>query len=368
MGISLPAARLTLAARWLRLTGKNMRSFIHVNFLAVCACLVFGFGLEQHALAAETDSTEISQPQTADKTAQDSLNAYVRIQEQLYATQLAIESNRQEAATEAKRNTEEMAARIQLLERTIAAQRAGEVEATQKEQRLTLILAVLAGAFGVVGLAAILLMAFLQWRAVTRLVELPSIHPSATALGSGHSLPMLRAGEEPGVPGRAVVQLSNTRLLNVVESLEKRIFELEKTSQVPLEEFTSPVTHEQNGATTALSDRDECIANLLAEGQLLLDKNDPEKALECFDQALALQPEHAETLLKRGGALEKLNRFDEAIACYDHAIEADNSMTIVYLHKGGLFNRLSRYEEALQCYEYALHAHQKKTPGEKVAA
>jgi hypothetical protein len=29
---------------------------------------------------------------------------------------------------------------------------------------------------------------------------------------------------------------------------------------------------------------------------------------------------------------------------------------------------MSRYEEALQCYEHALHAHQKKTPGEKIAA
>jgi tetratricopeptide (TPR) repeat protein len=342
-----------------------MSSVIRVNFLAVCACLILGFGLEQRVSAAETDPAEISPTQTADKTTQDSLNAYLRIQEQLHATQLAIESNRQEAAAEAKRNTEQMAARIQLLEQTLAAQRAHEVDGTQKAQRFTLILA---GAFGVVGLAAMLLMAFLQWRAVTRLVELSTIHPSVTALGNGYSLPMLQAGAEPGAPGRATVQLSNTRLLNVVESLEKRIFDLEKTDPVPLEEFASPVAHEQNGATTALSDRDECIANLLAEGQLSLDGNDPGKALECFDRALALQPEHAETLIKKGGALEKLNRFDEAVACYDHAIEADNSMTIAYLHKGGLFNRLSRYEEALQCYEFALHTHQKKTPGGKITA
>ena len=164
------------------------------------------------------------------------------------------------------------------------------------------------------------------------------------------------------------MRLSNARLLNVVESLEKRIFELEKTPHVPLKEFAPSAAHEQNGAIPVLSDRDEYIANLLAEGQLLLDKNELENALECFDQALALQPKHAEALIKKGGVLEKLNRFDEAAACYDRAIEADNSMTIAYLHKGGLFNRMSRYEEALQCYEHALHAHQKKTPGEKIAA
>lgn len=340
----------------------DMNAVFRVNILAVCACFIFGSG--HRIFAAETAATAISPSQITD-TAEGSSNAYVQIQEQLYATQLAIESNRQEASAEAKRNTEEMARRIQLLGQTIATQRAGEIEATKKAQRFTLILA---GAFGVVGLAAMLLMAFLQWRVVMRPVELSSIHPPATALGSGHSLPMLRTGEGSGVPGRATVQLSNTRLLNVVESLEKRIFDLEKVARVPLEEFTSSLVHGQNGATTALSDCDERIANLLAEGQLLLDKNEPENALECFDQALALQPKHVETLIKKGGVLEKLNRVDEAITCYDSAIEADNSMTIAYLHKGGLFNRMSRHEEALQCYEHALHAHQKKTPGEKIAA
>ena len=172
----------------------DMNAVFRVNSLIVCACFIFGFGSGQRVFAAETDSTAVSPPQITDKTAEDSSNAYVQIQEQLYATQLAIESNRQEAAAEIKRNSEEMAARIQLLEQTIVAQRAHEAEATQKMQRFTLILA---GTFGVVGLAAMLLMAFLQWRAVTRLVELSTIHPGALALGSGHLPPMLRTGEEP---------------------------------------------------------------------------------------------------------------------------------------------------------------------------
>ena len=340
----------------------DMNAVFRVNSLIVCAC-IFGFGSGQSVFAAETNAAAISQPQITDKTTEDPSNAYLQIQGQLYATQLAIEGNRQEAVAEIKRNSEEMAARIQLLEQTIATQRAHETEAAQKTQRFTLILA---GAFGAVGLATMLLMAFLQWRAVTRLVELSMIHPRTLALGTGHLPAMLRAGEE--APGRAAVQLSNARLLNVVESLQKRILELEKTPHVPLEEFVPSTTHEQNGAVPILSDRDECVANLLAEGQLLVDKNELEDALKCFDQALTLQPKHAEILIKKGGVLEKLNRPDEAVACYDRAIEADKSMTIAYLHKGGLFNRMSRYEEALQCYEHALQTHQDKTPDEKIAA
>ncbi len=130
-----------------------------------------------------------------------------------------------------------------------------------------------------------------------------------------------------------------------------------------------PVAPElQNGATASNDDRDECVANLLIEGQKLVEANAPDKALECFDMALAIQPKHAEALVKKGGALEKLDRTDEAIACYDRAIEADNSLAIAYLQKGGLFNRLARYDEALQCYEQALRTREKNDAREKVAA
>ena len=179
---------------------------------------------------------------------------------------------------------------------------------------------------------------------------------------------MLPAGEAHAAPERAAVQFANARLFNVVERLEKRILELEHTARAPLAEMTSPAADGHNGSPSASVEHDKNVAILLGEGQSLLNGNEPEKALACFDQALALDPQNAETLIKKAGALEKLNRFEEAIACYDHAIEADGSMTIAYLHKGGLFNRMSRYEEALQCYEHALHTHDKRTAGEKTAA
>ena len=137
----------------------------------------------------------------------------------------------------------------------------------------------------------------------------------------------------------------------------------------PLAKKNPPVTTElQNGAAVSNDDRDECVANLLVEGQKLIETHAVEKALECFDMALAIQPQHAETLVKKAGALEKLDRVDEAIACYDRAIEADDSLAIAYLQKGGLFNRLARYNEALQCYEQALRTQEKKSSREKVAA
>jgi len=329
------------------------------------ACCVFSVGPEPRVFAGETNSAVVSPRQAGDKIAQDSLNAFLQIQEQLRATQLLIESNRVAAAAEAQRDAADLNARLQLLEQTVAAQGASEIEATQKAQRLTL---VLAGAFGVVGLAAMLLMAYFQWRAVTRLVELSRLHPSALALAGRGASPMLSAGEVYAAPERAAVQSANARLFNVVERLEKRILELEHIARAPLAETTSPPAAGLNGAPPASTDREECIANLLAEGQLSLNRNEPEKALECFDQALTLDPKRTETLIKKAGALEKLNRFEEALVCYDDAIAADGSLTMAYLHKGGLFNRMSRYEEALQCYEHALHTHDQRASGEKTVA
>jgi tetratricopeptide (TPR) repeat protein len=323
-----------------------MNAMIRLNFLMVCAGLAFGGRI----FAAETNAAATSVPSAA-------VNGYLQIQAQIHDTQLAIEKNRQLAEAEAQRNTADMAARIEALQQTIVTLRTSELAATQKTQQLTLILA---GIFGTIGLGIMLLMAYAQWRTVTRLVELSSLHPPEFALGNGRVSPSLGAG--------ASVEQSNARLFGMVDHLEKRILELKEATRAPLHETTSSAVHAPNGAPKNSDDQDEAVASLLTEGQSLLVANEPQKALECFDEVLGLHPKHAEALVKKGGALEKLGRLDEAIACYDRALEANDGMTIAYLHKGGLFNRMARYDEALQCYEQALRTQEKKMPAEKAAA
>ena len=329
-----------------------MNAMLRLNFLIVCVGLTFG----ERIFAAET--SPISPAPAESSTVQTQINGYLQIQEQLHDTQLAIERNRQQAEAAAKRNADGMAARLEAFQQIIAAQRASAVETMQKMQQFMVILA---GVFGTIGLLVVLLMAYLQWRTVARLVELSSLRPPEFALGNGRISPPLVTS--------ASVEQSNARLFNMVDQLEKRILELKQATRAPLNETTSSsAVHEPNGAPKVSNDRDECVANLLAEGQLLLVANEPQKALECFDVALGLHPKHADALVKKGGALEKLCQLDEAIACYDHAIEADSGMTIAYLHKGGLFNRMARYDEALHCYEQALRTQEKKAPDEKATA
>ncbi len=308
------------------------------------------------------DGNAIPAPAASETMTQSMVNGYLQIQAQLHDAQLAIEKNRTEAAAAAKQNADEMATRIQALEDKLTAQRAADNLLAQKNQQMTLMLAV---AFGLIVVAAVLFMAYLQWRAVARLVELSARRAPEFSFGTGTTLPLM--------PNAAVEQ-SNARLSGAVDLLQKRILELEQSVRAPLAEKTPSATNgshkhsDSKNGISAANDRDECVANLLDEGQALLDAQQPDKALECFEVALGLEPEHAEALVKKGGALEKLGRTDEAIACYDRAIAADETLTIAHLHKGGLFNRLARYDEALKCYELALRTQENKMPGEKIAA
>jgi len=316
-----------------------MNAMLRLNFLTVCACLVLG----ARTLAAETNT-----PTGADTVGPSTVSAYLQVQEELHNTQLAIEHNRQQAEAVAKRNADDMAARIEALQQIVANQRASEIEATQKTQQFTLILA---GVFGTIGLLIVLMMAFLQWRTISRFVELSSLRAPELTFGTARNPASLLAG--------ASVEQSNQQLFSMVDHLEKRIIALRQATRAPLNEPDS--TFQESNGTPPSNGR---VDSLLAEGQSLLAVNESQKALECFDAALELEPRNAEALVKKGGALEKLDRLDEAIDCYNRAIEANGEMTIAYLHKGGLFNRMARYDEALRCYEQALRTQEKKAPEE----
>jgi tetratricopeptide (TPR) repeat protein len=264
-------------------------------------------------------------------TRDDVSNNYLQIQEQIHATQMAIAESQQAAADAAKSNAAVLSARLQALEQSVATQHNADAEAARKTQQLTLLLA---GAFGLAGLGIMLLMVYFQWRAFTQLAEISAHHQMAiTNAGAVHQL---------AAPGRATVESSNARLLDVVGQLEKRINELEGGQKL-LPEI---------GAAK--------LADPLADTQKFLDANQPQLALESVDKFLAANANHAEALVKKAVVLEKLGRNDEALASCDRAITADGTLAIAHLHKGGLLNRLRRYDEALDCYERALVAQEKK--------
>jgi tetratricopeptide (TPR) repeat protein len=259
------------------------------------------------------------------------VNGYLQIQEQLHATQMAIAEIQAAAADDARRNTDAIAARLESLEQSVAAQRNADAETARRTQQLTLLLA---GGFGLAGLGIMALMFYFQWRAFTKIAEIAAQQNAALAnAGAVHQL---------AAPGREAVATSNSRLLDMVGQLERKIIELENGSSLLAEAV---------GAKPL---------DLLVEGQTLLDAGQPHKALEVFDRLLAAHPDHAETLVKKSTALEKLGRLPAALDACNRAIARDGGFTLAFLQKGGLLNKLNRHDEALDCFEQGLLVQQKK--------
>lgn len=279
------------------------------------------------------DTNEWSTP--AAVTHEELANDYLNIQEQIHESELSMEKDQQAALEAAKNNADALAARLQLLEDSIAKQRASDAAAANTTQRTTLLFA---GAFCLAGLGIMLLTVYFQWRAFTQLAQISARSQNTLTNGNANG----SAIHDLAAPGRATVETANAQLLGVVDRLERRINELE-SGQKMLPEIVASKS-----------------ADPLAEGQKYLDANAPLKALEYFDKFLAANPERAEALVKRAAALEKLGRDEEALTCYNRAIAADGALVIAHLHKGGLLNRLRRYDEALNCYEQALTAQEKK--------
>jgi len=343
---------------------------------SVAVCLI----VSPKAFAAETNSAATDKAQASDDNtfwAQHVVESYQQLQSQQQTMVQEMEKARQEAEAAAKRNKEEMDARLRSIEESVSAQHEHEIESMQSQHRFTLIIVgILAGVcfFGMLFFGVFLL------RTMNRRTETMIAQFTGHTLGPGFTPVALGTGDTQVVTVNRAEQ-STARFLNTIERLEKRIHDLEGTADlVPAPDPSAPKktvetapdvieTSEPKSATeldamatrarSENEERDARIALLLGKGQALLNLQQADTALTCYDEVIALDSTHPEAFVKKGMALERLGKLDEAIDCYDRAIALDNSMTMAYLNKGGVFNRLERYGEALQCYEQALRAQQK---------
>jgi tetratricopeptide (TPR) repeat protein len=287
------------------------------------------------------------------------LRSYLKLQEQLHATLLAVEQARAEASQAMRTNAEVLSARLEFLESALARQREQNLRATQESSRAMLLMA---GSIVGVGLLALAFTAMFQSRGMNRLAEIATGFSTERAMLAG-VLPAHTSAGETLLLGPSPAHATNQAMLATIDRLERRIRELEDTAQ-PMLPFTdaSPPNGENRtsaarvGAEPRPSDH---ATVLLGKGQVLLSLGQLEAALACFDEAVQIAPNHAEAHMKKGLALERLKRPDDALACYDRAIASNRSLTQAYLSKGAVFNRQERYAEALACYEQALRSEAK---------
>lgn len=347
----------------LRDTGNRGSGESRLRWRPWMALLACG-GLCLGVLGQESNHPPAAADQAQATNAEETLRSYLQLQEQVHAAQLAIERTRQDSEAAAAHNAEVMEARLQAIAQSLNSQREQELEAMRGSNRSMLIVAVL---FSATGVLAMLVTAFFQWRTVHRLAEITACLPSSRQLGPPPAVAVLGPGDAHAIT-EGVAEQANMRLLDAVGRLEHRLQELEHTTQShsngggPVAALSDAAPANAPGqpnaaapGEVAASPEAERITLMLGKGQSLLNLDQPQEALACFDAILEIDARHTEALVKKGAALERLRKLDEALECYDRAIAADGSLTIAYLYKGGLFNRQERFSDALRCYEQALH-------------
>lgn len=316
-----------------------------VGCLVLVALMIFPVCLPAVETISETNTNS-----------NEALRSYLVLQEQLRATQQALEQNRKESEELAAKNAAALEAKLKALEVTMSGQRSEEWESMQKTvQSNNRLMLMVGGGIAAVGFFVLLATGYLQWRSVNRLAEV-----SAQVQSNRLALPVASSPGAGQLLGEGETGQANGRLFGALTQLEKRIKELEHAAHGAAEAKALTTGTGTNGnGHPELPAAAQPESALLARGQTLLEAAQAEEALSCFDEILKTEPNHGEALVKKGLALEALQRSDEALACYDKAIAANADLTIALLQKGGLLNRMERYEEALQCYELALHAQEK---------
>ncbi|MBW0004110.1 MAG: tetratricopeptide repeat protein [Hyphomicrobiales bacterium] len=96
------------------------------------------------------------------------------------------------------------------------------------------------------------------------------------------------------------------------------------------------------------------VETLTNRGAVLHELKRPEEALASFDEALAIDPRHLGALMNRAITLKELGRLDEALSSYERALTVDPANADAISNRGSVLFALNRPEEALASYDRAL--------------
>ena len=332
-------------------------------FLLSFSPAVFSAG---QSLGADESLKPAGEPSWTDDQASRS---FLQLQAQIHSALLVVECNRLEMEASAKLNSETLATRLTLLEKTFTSQREREMDLIQNSNRFISFATV---TFGALGLVALLFSSWFWFRALSRFTQAAPALPSAPrGPDRGPAFSLLEAGDR-SLAGVDSIDSPGPRLLGAIERLEKKVGELESVTRprhdsggAEAQGGASKDDHEKPAVAGSRQDsgeveRQERISLMLGKGQTLLNLDQPQEAIACFDAVVELDPTNSEALVKKGVAMERLKKLDEALECYDRAIAINSSATLAYLYKGGVFNQLERFSDALECYEQALRTQHKE--------
>lgn len=247
------------------------------------------------------------------------------------------------------------------LQQSLDAQRKREVELTEEARAFN--------ARVMLGAGAAIFLVFLasywfQLRCLNRVMEVTRPAPE---LPAPYAPALLEAA-----------QARESKLLEAVQLLEDRIRHMETPAAAAV---TNGVSQENGHAmpkekiieapsiappTAPEAPAATKVSVLLAKGEVLLETERFQEAVDSFNEALAYEPNNGEAHLKKGIALERLNKLELALSCYNDALRINPKRSFAYVHKARVLAALHRYDEALSVYDLALGKPEKPCNGEPV--
>jgi len=73
-----------------------------------------------------------------------------------------------------------------------------------------------------------------------------------------------------------------------------------------------------------------------------------------YNEAIELNPNHADAYYKRGDAYDEMGEYGKAIADYNKAIELDPNHALAYYNRGCAYGEIGEYEKAIADYNKAI--------------
>ena len=92
----------------------------------------------------------------------------------------------------------------------------------------------------------------------------------------------------------------------------------------------------------------------ITKGSMLEERGQYQEAINCYNEALKLEPQNTAAYITKGNALHSLKKDQEAIKCYNMALRLEPKNAAANINKGNVLQEHGQYQEAINCYTKAL--------------
>jgi predicted O-linked N-acetylglucosamine transferase (SPINDLY family) len=118
--------------------------------------------------------------------------------------------------------------------------------------------------------------------------------------------------------------------------------------------LTKPPT--QNSGSTAFNNplQKDAALKHLEQGKLLIGQGNPSAAINCFKEAIRLQPDYLAAYNQLGNAYQQLGRTETAIATYQKLLSLNPNVAQVHCNLGTSLQLQGKTEEAIAAYQQAV--------------